>query len=82
MDIEDELAELKAELDRSNEDPKVKRFVNSREYRILLKKESAKICEICGREYKITHLCETAWKFEWSDLWKHYTVYEVSTKTN
>ena len=80
MDIEEELAELKAELERSNEDPKVKRFVNGREYRVLMKKQKDQICEVCGKEYKITHLCETAWKFEWSDLWKHYAAYEVSTK--
>ena len=80
MDIEEELAELKAELERSNEGSKIKLFVNSKHYRVLLKKQSAKICEICGKEYKITHLCETVWKFELLDLWKHYTAYEGSSK--
>lgn len=80
MDIEEELAELKAELERSNEDPKLKRFVNSTEYRNLMKKQKDQVCEVCGKEFKITHLCETAWKFEWSDLWKHYAAYEGSTK--
>ncbi len=80
MDIEEELAELKTELERSNEDPKVKRFVNSTEYRNLMKKQKYQVCEVCGKEFKITHLCETVWKFEWSDLWKHYAAYEVSSK--
>jgi len=80
MDIEEELAELRAELDRSNEDPKVMKFVKSREYRNLLKEQKGQICESCGKEFRITHLCESVWKFEWSDLWKHYAKYEVSSK--
>jgi len=81
MEIEEELAELRAELDRRNEDPKVKSFINSSKYRSLLKEETLKICEICGKEYRITHLCETVWNFVWTDLWKHYTAYEASSKT-
>lgn len=85
MDIEDELEELKAELDRRNEDPKIVHFVNSREYRVLMGKQPTKVCELCGMEYKITHLCETKWDFVWADFWKLYAADETSrsnTTTN
>ena len=72
MDIEEELAELRAELEKMNEDPKLIRFVNSREYRQLVKKQKPQICEVCGKEYKITHLCETDWSFNWSDFQSHF----------
>jgi hypothetical protein len=72
MDIEEELAELRAELEKMKEDPKLIRFVNSKEYRQLVKKNKPQICEICGKEYKITHLCEANWSFNWSDFQKHY----------
>ncbi len=72
MDIEEELAELKAELDKMGEDPKLIRYVNSREYRVLLRKLKPQICEICGKEYKVTHLCETDWSFNWSGFQDHY----------
>jgi hypothetical protein len=81
MDIEEELAELKAELNRINEDPKVKSYITSRQYRTLLKNQDPKICEICGKEYRITHLCETIWKFQGSELYKHYAAYEISMKS-
>ncbi|MBN2156784.1 MAG: hypothetical protein JW776_12145 [Candidatus Lokiarchaeota archaeon] len=78
MEIEEELAELKAELAKQNENSNIVRFVNSKDYRALLKKQPSKICEICGKEYKITHLCDTAWKFIWSDFKEHYSASSFS----
>ncbi len=82
MNIEEEVAELKAELIRQNENASILQYATSSEYRALLNKNTQKVCEICGKEYKLTHLCETTWKFEWDEFWKHFNAYQKAKKNN
>ncbi len=81
MDIEEEIAELIAELEKRNEDPKLIRYVKSFDYKYLLKREETKICDVCGKEFKITHLCETEKKLNWTELWKNYSSQSSSNQT-
>ena len=81
MDIEEELAELKAELEQTNENWRIREYVTSHQYRTLLKKQAPKICEVCGKEYRITHLCETIWNFERGELRKYYAAHETAAKS-